>query len=144
KSEKATKNNQLLKWKISTGNTKLKEHERLVDVCSDQVDNPAIEVKDSDDCQIVYTSGTTGNPKGALFDHHRILHVGITISITMHLNPDYRLLHVAPLFHSAQLNLFLISGIYLGCTQIIHAQFDPTKVLGSILNVVVLLITMQC
>src|SRR5699024_3685394 len=110
----------------------------------DKVDNPAIEVKESDDCQILYTSGTTGNPKGALFDHHRILHVGITISITMQINPDDRLLHVAPLFHSAQLNLFLISGIYLGCTQIIHAQFDPTKVLGSILNVVVLLITMQC
>ena len=130
--EKATKNNQLLQWKISTGNTKLKEHGRLVDVCSDKVDNPAIEVKESDDCQILYTSGTTGNPKGALFDHHRILHVGITISITMQINPDDRLLHVAPLFHSAQLNLFLISGIYLGCTQIIHAQFDPTKVLTAI------------
>src|SRR5699024_5883058 len=95
--EKATKNNQLLQWKISTGNTKLKEHERLVDVCSDKVDNPAIEVKEADDCQILYTSGTTGNPKGALFDHHRILHVGITISITMQINPDDRLLHVAPL-----------------------------------------------
>src|SRR5699024_2596463 len=138
------KNNQLLQSKISTGNTKLKEHGRLVDVCSDKVDNRAIECKESDDCQILYTARTTGKPKRALFDHHRILHVGINISITMHINPDDRLLHVAPLFHSAQLDLFLISGIYLGCTQIIHAQFDPTKVLGSILNVVVLLITMQC
>src|SRR5699024_4319551 len=103
-----------------------------------------IEVKESDDCQILYTSGTTGNPKGALFDHHRILHVGITISIIMQINPDDRLLHVAPLFHSAQLNLFLISVIYLVCKQFIHAKFYPSKVLGAILNVVVLLITMQC
>src|SRR5699024_958281 len=57
---------------------------------------------------------------------------GITISITMQINPDDRLLHVDTFFQCAQLNLFIISGIYFGCTQIIHAQFEPTKVLTAI------------
>jgi len=93
---------------------------------------PDVEVSERDDAEILYTSGTTGNPKGALFDHLRILEVGITASIIFKLGPEENLLHVAPLFHSAQLNLFLISGTYLGSTQIIHDEFDPLHVLETI------------
>src|SRR5699024_5020028 len=93
---------------------------------------PDVEVSERDDAEILYTSGTTGNPKGALFDHLRILEVGITASIIFKLGPEENLLHVAPLFHSAQLNLFLISGTYLGRTQIIHDEIDPLHVLETI------------
>ncbi|MEH7252936.1 AMP-binding protein, partial [Neobacillus niacini] len=46
--------------------------------------------------------------------------------------PHETILHVAPLFHSAQLNLFLISGVLLGATHIIHRDFHPVKTLQSI------------
>lgn len=129
--ESAVKDNRQLQFMISTGATDLKGHTNIAAIRSKLTEEPDIEVEEKDNCQILYTSGTTGKPKGALFDHHRILHVGITVSITMQINPDDRLLHVAPLFHSAQLNLFLISGMYLGCTQVIQAQFDPVKVLTA-------------
>lgn len=93
---------------------------------------PNVDVSERDDAEILYTSGTTGNPKGALFDHLRILQVGITMALTFKLGPNDRLLHLAPLFHSAQLNLFLISATYLGCTQIIHQDFQPVQVLETI------------
>jgi acyl-CoA synthetase (AMP-forming)/AMP-acid ligase II len=43
-----------------------------------------------------------------------------------------RILHLPPLFHSAQLNLFLISGVALGATHIIHRDFHPVKTLQAI------------
>jgi acyl-CoA synthetase (AMP-forming)/AMP-acid ligase II len=91
-----------------------------------------MEVSEEDDLEILYTSGTTGRPKGALFDHKRIFNVGISVTINMGLRPHERILHVAPLFHSAQLNLFLISGVALGATHIIHRDFHPVKALQTI------------
>jgi acyl-CoA synthetase (AMP-forming)/AMP-acid ligase II len=52
--------------------------------------------------------------------------------VAMGLNQHDRFLHLAPLFHSAQLNLFLISGVVLGATHYIHRDFHPQKVLQAI------------
>lgn len=93
---------------------------------------PEIEVSEEDDLEILYTSGTTGRPKGALFDHKRISNVAIAVTINMGLRPHECILHVAPLFHSAQLNLFIISGVALGATHIIHRDFHPVKALQTI------------
>lgn len=97
-------------------------------------DEPGVEVNEWDDCEILYTSGTTGRPKGALFDHHRILHVGIVMVVHMGVNPKDRLLHIAPLFHSAQLNLFLVSGMFVGATHVVMRAFEPRAVLETMQN----------
>lgn len=94
--------------------------------------DPDVKVDEWDDCEILYTSGTTGRPKGALFDHHRIIHVGFNACVFMGINSNSRLLHVAPLFHSAQLNLFLVSGTYVGATMVVHKTFIPQKVLQTL------------
>ena len=93
---------------------------------------PEVLVEEYDDCEILYTSGTTGRPKGALFDHHRILHVGMVMVVHMGVNPGDRLLHLAPLFHSAQLNLFLVSGMFVGATHVVLRVFEPNKVLETL------------
>lgn len=101
-------------------------------VLVDNTTEPEVEVSVADDLEILYTSGTTGKPKGALFDHDRIFKVGIAVTINMGMRPHERILHVAPLFHSAQLNLFFISGVALGATHIIHRDFHPVKTLQAI------------
>ncbi|MDO5752905.1 long-chain fatty acid--CoA ligase [Arthrobacter sp.] len=93
---------------------------------------PAVEVAEDDDALIIYTSGTTGRPKGALFDHHRIIWVSINSCVGFGLRVGERLLHVAPLFHSADLNLVLIPGMMLGATHVILPAFDPEAVLETI------------
>ncbi|MFO7264241.1 MAG: long-chain fatty acid--CoA ligase [Bacillaceae bacterium G1] len=103
--------------------------ESLLDESTEEPDVP---VDESDDCEILYTSGTTGRPKGALFDHHRILYVGINVIAGLGVNPRDRLLHVAPLFHSAQLNLFLVSGTFVGATHVVMRQFHPVDVMKTI------------
>ena len=94
--------------------------------------DPEVKVDESDDCEILYTSGTTGKPKGALFDHHRIVHVAFNSCVFMGINMRSRLLHVAPLFHSAQLNLFLVPGTYVGAYHVIHRVFHPVSVLKAL------------
>ncbi|MFZ5595780.1 MAG: long-chain-fatty-acid--CoA ligase [Bacillota bacterium] len=94
--------------------------------------DPEVKVEEWDDCEILYTSGTTGRPKGALFDHHRIIHVGFNSCVFMGINPRSRLLHVAPLFHSAQLNLFLVAGTYVGASQVVIRTFHPVGVLQTL------------
>ncbi|MGG1676227.1 long-chain fatty acid--CoA ligase [Neobacillus sp. NRS-1170] len=101
-------------------------------VLTENLNEPEIELSEKDDVEILYTSGTTGRPKGALFDHSQIFKVGISVTINMGLRQQERILHLAPLFHSAQLNLFLISGVALGATHIIHRDFHPVKTLQAI------------
>jgi len=129
--DRALDKNEKVNLFISTStviNNQLTYSEMMLDDDSE----PGVCVNESDDAEILYTSGTTGNPKGALFDHHRVLHVGFTSALLFKVGPEDNLLHVAPLFHSAQLNLFLISGTFIGCTQVIHQQFDPEQVLKTI------------
>lgn len=99
---------------------------------SDTDSEPKVFVFSTDNAEILYTSGTTGKPKGALFDHQRVLNVNTAFIMTLGLTKEDRLLHLAPLFHSAQLNLFLLTGIMLGCTSVIHRDFHPVTTLEAI------------
>ncbi|SFN18489.1 fatty-acyl-CoA synthase/feruloyl-CoA synthase [Pseudonocardia ammonioxydans] len=91
-----------------------------------------VEVSEDDDALIIYTSGTTGRPKGALFDHRRVLWVGINTSIGMGLRDGERMLHVAPLYHAASLNMLLLNGMMLGATHVILPAFEPATVADTL------------
>jgi len=121
----------LLRWCVSTG-----EEEDFLNwdtFLANYVDKePNVQVDLYDDCQILYTSGTTGKPKGALFDHLRIMTVGHNVISTVSLTHHDRIINVAPLYHSAQLDLFLLPGFYVGATHVILKEFHPIKALEAI------------
>ena len=94
--------------------------------------NPSFEIAMSDDIYILYTSGTTGNPKGALFDHQRAVNVMMAITGTIGYNADEKYIHIAPLFHAAQLVICMICGFAVGGTHIIHRDFNPAEVFKDI------------
>ena len=79
---------------------------------------PEVEVLETDDAAILYTSGTTGRPKGALFDHHRLLWVGINAALCTGLRDGDRFLHVAPMYHAADLTMMVVGGTQVGGTSV--------------------------
>ncbi len=104
----------------------------LLGMSQHQTSDPLpITVEEDDDAQILYTSGTTGKPKGVLFDHHRIIWTGINITVGVGLRDGERLLHVAPLYHSAELDLFLMAGTFIAGTHVVMKEFNPAEVLKT-------------
>ncbi|MEO6956647.1 MAG: AMP-binding protein [Antricoccus sp.] len=95
------------------------------------ISEPPGEVVEDDDCIILYTSGTTGLAKGALFDHHRMLWVGHSI-ITLGVTTKDRHLHVAPMYHCAELVLFVLTGISIGSTHVVLPAFEPAVVADAL------------
>jgi acyl-CoA synthetase (AMP-forming)/AMP-acid ligase II len=118
---------------LSAGSGRFDTFDPLTDVLiSGDTDDPGVPVDEFDESEILYTSGTTGRPKGALFVHHNHMTLVASMSTLIGIHPTDRLLHAAPLFHSAELNLYLNPGTYLGCTQTVVKEFVPTKILSLI------------
>jgi acyl-CoA synthetase (AMP-forming)/AMP-acid ligase II len=122
----------LLQRTINVGDGSQNRHDSYVSFLSLNDQEPNVYVDDKDDCQILYTSGTTGRPKGVLFDHHRVFQVGVCVMGMMMINHSDVMLHTAPLFHCAQLNLCMLPATYVGATQVIHKEFRAEKVLEDI------------
>jgi long-chain acyl-CoA synthetase len=76
----------------------------------------------------MYTSGTTGYPKGALLTHKNLTTASYMGVIAMQINGDGRSLIVAPLFHVAA-SVFALTTMLVGGTNVLMDQFDPLEVL---------------
>ncbi|MBM7692750.1 feruloyl-CoA synthase [Peribacillus deserti] len=87
---------------------------------------------EDDESTILYTSGTTGRPKGVLFHYRSILTVAQMICVEMEMKPESRLLLMMPLSHSAPLHLFLMAGIVTGSSLVLTPTFTPELLLNSV------------
>lgn len=83
---------------------------------------------------ILYTSGTTGDPKGVLFSYRNILTVANMIAVEMEVKPESRMLLMMPLSHSAPLHLFLMAAFVVGCTSVLTPTFTPDLLIDSVVN----------
>lgn len=81
---------------------------------------------------IMYTSGTTGKPKGAMLTHNNLFYQYVNALIGQDLRQDEVRLAVAPLFHIAGLNMMALPTFMLGGTIIIQRQFRAPDVLREI------------
>ena len=81
---------------------------------------------------IMYTSGTTGRPKGAVLPQSALLWNGV-MSQHMHgMTSSDRVLTVLPFFHVGALNIQTTAALHLGATVLIHTRFDAAATLRAI------------
>lgn|SRR5690625_393298 len=90
------------------------------------------DLKEDDLSTLLYTSGTTGNPKGVLFNYRNILTVAQMICIEMEFKPESKILLMMPLSHSAPLHLFMMSGIVVGATLVLRTGFTPQSLIDAV------------
>lgn len=93
---------------------------------------PDVELGEDDPAQILYTSGTTAAPKGATLSHRAfIAHYASCIEALEYRHED-RALHSLPLYHSAQMHVFLMPGLLVGATNFVVQKPDPELCCGIV------------
>ena len=103
-------------------------YEALLQGAGDE--EPRCQVSPEDVACLMYTSGTTGWPKGAALTHRALLrncHAGIE---SLSLRRDDVTLAVMPLFHVGSMWYHLFPSFARGCTSVLLSDFEPDEVLA--------------
>jgi fatty-acyl-CoA synthase len=91
---------------------------------------PKRELHGSMVAQIIYTSGTESRPKGAMLTHDAVISEYVTCLVDAEITEYDRILHALPLYHCAQLDVFLGPAVYVGATNVITARPTPDNLLA--------------
>ena len=93
----------------------------------------AAELRPDDAINIQFTSGTTGNPKGATLSHCNILNNGYLTGAAMGLGPQDRLCIPVPLYHCFGMVLSVLACVAHGSTMVFPGEaFDPLDTLKTV------------
>jgi fatty-acyl-CoA synthase len=140
-----------LNWRLTAA-----EHKRILDDCRPKLlfsdgdfaaaagklgvplgtfdaENPS-EVKgaDDDDALIVYTSGTTGAPKGAVLTQSALVWNGFNAIHAHDLRQADHVLSALPMFHVGGLNNQTLPALLAGATVTLHKRFEPGAWLADV------------
>jgi long-chain acyl-CoA synthetase len=88
--------------------------------------------EDDDTLAILYTSGTTGSPKGAMLTHKNLYTNAMTVADMREYEPDDVVIGVLPLYHIFGQTSGLNASIYKGLTFHLFRQFDEKDVIRMI------------
>jgi len=89
-------------------------------------------VDEHETCLILYTSGTTGRPKGVMLTHANIAWNSVNLLLDVDLAGDEVTLVSAPMFHVAALNQTVLPTFLKGGTSVLVPAFDPAGTLDLI------------
>ncbi len=90
-----------------------------------------VELSPDDQCMLMYSSGTTGRPKGVIMTHRMMLWANINACTSMECGQDIVSLSVMPLFHIGGLQVFALPALYSGGTSVVLRTFEPGATLEA-------------
>ena len=95
----------------------------------------AEEVNPDETAVLLYTSGTTGKPKGVNLTHNNFLAECELVTNVFPLQPDDRIVGVLPFFHVYAMADVLVPTIYFACGVRLIPQYSPLELLKNIADV---------
>ncbi|MBO9129039.1 fatty acid--CoA ligase [Bacillus sp. 165] len=104
-------------------------HQQLLTTSANYI---KVDVEEDDICSIMYTSGTTGHPKGVLHRHREMMEQSLMCVAYIGYNGQSRGLVTAPMFHCAELHCCFIPRVHSAATNVILHHFDAKTVLQTI------------
>lgn len=93
---------------------------------------PYVHVDDDDPVRMMFTSGTESRPKGALLSSRALMWQYASCVVDGEYSADDVDVHSLPLYHCAQLDVFLGPDVWIGATSVILPGPDPAAVLAAI------------
>jgi fatty-acyl-CoA synthase len=121
-----------LEWVVTAGDSTSARprYEHLLAGSAGEPPDRAVTLDDP--CLLMYTSGTTGRPKGAVLTHGNLTWNCLNVVVDSDLSGDEVVLVCAPLFHIAALAMTCLPVILKGGTVVLEPAFDPVRVLDLI------------
>jgi acyl-CoA synthetase (AMP-forming)/AMP-acid ligase II len=104
------------------------DYEELLDKSSDA--EPEVEVDEDDLCQLQYTGGTTGLPKGVMITHRNYMTTVMGMALATEVDPNYATLQVLPIFHTAWWPILLHHAG--GSKAVIAKRLDFDEILSTL------------
>ncbi len=103
------------------------------DDCADfpETEPPAVDIAETDVCNVIHTSGTTGRPKGAAFTHQTQIITAIQYCLEMGLDRGHVGMSLAPVVIGAATNFFA-AYMVVGAAQVMVGAYDAEKALRLI------------
>lgn len=98
---------------------------------SNHTEEPEVEIGDRDLAQIMFTSGTTGSPKGVLINHQAVFIASLANIIEAGMAKDDIATMMMPVFHCAQHTL-VSSFFHLGATVVVIQGFEPESFMKTV------------
>jgi fatty-acyl-CoA synthase len=95
-------------------------------------DAPGVVLVGSDVLELLFTSGTESEPKGALLSHDSIIAQHTSCIVGGEMTDEDVEVHAMPLYHCAQLHCFLTVDLHLGATSVILPGADPARILEAV------------
>jgi len=100
-------------------------HDRLIDTAAPR-DLPLPTVHGDEALLLVYTSGTTGQAKGAVHTHAALMANARASAWAHGFVPGDKILSTLPMFHVGGLCIQTLPALLAGCEVVLHPRFDPT------------------
>ncbi len=95
-------------------------------------EEPSVPISFEDVQLLMYTSGTTGFPKGAMITHRHLIWNSLSACVYWGLNPEDVTLTISPMFHIAGLHNITIAHLHVGGGVVLLKSFDPVAILKMI------------
>jgi fatty-acyl-CoA synthase len=105
---------------------------RYVDLLEPRAPSPGPRPLPEDIYCLLYTSGTTGRPKGVMIPHRMVAWNGYNTALCWQLREDDVSPIFTPLYHAGGLGAFLLPIIAIGGTIVLHAGFDVAEIWRTI------------